>query len=106
MRPFPYSPLAVPIATALLAEPVALISVSLATIDATLLARILLQPHPRLLIDCGAQPCRRGLGVCYLLSQLLLLRLQGASVWLCNVDPLLHRCLQGLGLHVVFHRAD
>lgn len=79
---------------------------SLATVDAALLARILLQPHLQLLIDCQAQPCRRALGVCYLLTQLLQLRRNGASVWLCNVDGLLHRCLQRLGLYAVFHLAD
>lgn len=103
MLPFPYLP---PGATALAPEPAALISVRLATIDAALLARMLRQPHPRLLIDCGAQPARRGLGVCYLLSQLLRLRLAGTSVWLCNVDPLLHRCLRQLGLQAVFNLAD
>lgn len=90
------------------AAPVAtvLISVNLAAVDAALLARILLQPHPQLLIDCGAQPCRRGLGVCYFLSQLLLLRQRGASVWLSNVDPLLRCHLRQLGLEALFSLAE
>lgn len=78
----------------------------LAAVDAALLARILLQPQPELLIDCGAQPCRRHLGVCYFLSQLLLLRQRGARVWLCNVDASLHRCLRQLGLEACFFRAE
>lgn len=88
----------------LLAEPVVttLIPVSLAAIDAALLARLLLQPHPQLLFDCGAQPCRRNLGVCYFLSQLLMLRQRGASVWLSNVDPQLRRYIQQLGLESAF----
>lgn len=91
----------------LLAEPaVPLLVVNLAAVDAALLARILLQPHPQLLIDCGAQPCRRTLGVCYFVSQLLLLRRRGASVWLRNVDAVLHRCLQQLGLATLFLLAE
>lgn len=90
------------------AEPAAtaLIPVSLAAVDAALLARILVQPHPQLLIDCGAQPCRRQLGVCYFLSQLVLLRQRGASAWLCNVDALLHRYLRQLGLDSFFFLAE
>lgn len=92
----------------LLAEPVAppLLLVDLAAVDAALLARILLRPHPPLLIDCGAQPCRRSWGVCQFVSQLLLLRQQGASIWLCNADPLLRRCLQSLGLATSFFWAE
>ncbi|RZK24512.1 MAG: hypothetical protein EOO63_17090 [Hymenobacter sp.] len=88
----------------LLAEPVApaLLLVDLTALDVALLTQILHQPHPQLLIDCGAQPCRRSQGVCHFVSQLLLLRRQGASVWLCNVDPLLRRCLQSLGLATSF----
>jgi anti-anti-sigma regulatory factor len=92
----------------LLAEPAApaLLLMNLAAVDAALLARMLLQPHPQLLIDCGAQPCRRDLGVCYFVSQLLQLRRRGDSVWLCNVDPLLRRCLQQLGLTTYFFVAE
>lgn len=99
MSASPYTPLAEPAATALL-------PVSLAAIDATLLARILLQPHPQLLIDCQAQPCRRTIGVCYFFSQLLLLRQRGASVWLCNVDDQLRHQLQQLGLESFFFLAE
>lgn len=99
MRSPPRPPLPAPLATVLL-------SVNLAAVDATLRARILRQPQPPLLIDCGAQPCRRGLGVCYFLSQLLLLRQRGVSVWLCNVDPLLRRYLRQLGLEALFFLAE
>ncbi|GAB3637944.1 hypothetical protein GCM10027422_35340 [Hymenobacter arcticus] len=95
MRSPPATPLAEPAATALLL-------VNLAAVDAALLDRMRRQPQPQLLINCGMQPCRRGLGVCHFLSQLLLLRQRGASVWLCNVDPLLRRCLQQLGLAASF----
>lgn len=92
------------------AEPAAtaLIPVSLAAVAAALLAlaRLLGQPHPQLLIDfdCGAQPCRRQLGGCYFLSQLVLLRQRGASGWLCNVNvnALRHRYLRQLGLDSLF----
>ena len=83
-----------------------LLPVSLAAIDAELLSRTLLQPHPQLLIDCQAQPCRRNVGVCYFLSQLLLLRQRGASVWLRNVDAGLRGQLQLLGLESVFFLAE
>lgn len=83
-----------------------LLPVSLAAIDARLLARMLLQPHPQLLIDCQAQPCRRNIGVCYFLSQLLLLRQRGASVWLSNVDVRLRGHLRQLGMESVFFLAD
>jgi anti-anti-sigma regulatory factor len=88
-----------------LVEP-ALLLVNLAAVDAPLLARMLLQPHPQVLIDCQAQPCRQSLGLCYFLSQLLALRHRGASVWLSNVDPLLRRCLQQLGLAASFSIAE
>ena len=91
-----------------LAEPAApaLLLANLAAVEAALLAQIQLQPHPQLLIDCEAQPCRRGLGVCHFVSQLLLLRQRGGSVWLRNVDPLLRRCLQQLGLTACFFVAE
>ena len=94
--------------TSPLVEPVPtdLLPVSLAAIDAALLARLLLQPQPQLLIDCQAQPCRRTIGVCYFLSQLLLLRQRGARIWLSNVDPLLRGHLRQLGLESAFSLAD
>lgn len=90
------------------AEPAApaLLFANLASVEATLLTRMLLQPPPQLLIDCEAQPCRRSLGVCHFVSELLLLRQQGGSVWLLNVDPLLRRCLQQLGLTAHFFVAE
>lgn len=63
MRAPPNRLLATPVATAL-------IPISLATLDAKLLAHLLRQPHPQLLIDCEAQPCRRTLGVCDFLSHI------------------------------------
>ena len=95
MRSFPSLPLAEP----------TLLLVNLAAVDAPLLARMLLQPHPQVLIDCQAQPCRQNMGLCYFLSQLLALRHRGAGVWLSNVDPLLHRCLHQLGLAASFSMA-
>lgn len=79
---------------------------SLAPVGAAQLARLLLQYHPQLLIDYMAQPCRQQLGVCYFISRLLLLRQRRAIVWLSNVDPLLRRCLQRLGLESVFSLAE
>jgi hypothetical protein len=99
MQVSPNSQLVEPAATALL-------PVSLAAIDAALLARMLRQPYPQLLIDCQAQPCRRNVGVCYFLSQLLLLRQGGASVWLCHVDARLRSYLRQLRLESVFFLAD
>ncbi|RZK61984.1 MAG: hypothetical protein EOO59_03735 [Hymenobacter sp.] len=99
MRDLPYSLRAAPAATAPL-------GLHLTTLDAGLLARLLLHPPPQLLVDCGAQPSRRSLGVCHFLSLLLLLRRQGGSVWLCNVDPLLRRCLLPLGLGATFLLAE
>lgn len=99
MSALTYSPLAEPVTSAL-------IPVSLAAIDAALLARMLLQPHPQLLIDCRAQPCRRNIGLCYFLSQLLMLRQRGASVWLCNVDALLRGHIRQLGLEAAFFLTD
>jgi hypothetical protein len=99
MKVPPHSRLIEPAATALL-------PVSLAAIDAVLLARMLLLSYPHSLIDCQVQPCRRNVGVCYLLSQLLLRRQIKASVWLCNVDARLRSHLRQLGLEYVFPLAD
>ncbi|MGI4742685.1 MAG: hypothetical protein ACRYG7_46595 [Janthinobacterium lividum] len=84
----------------------ALIATSLAAVDAELLARLLRQPQPQLLIDCAAQPCRRTLGVCDFLSRLLTLRQHGASVWLSNADLPLRRYIQQLGLGATFFLLD
>ncbi|MGI4736960.1 MAG: hypothetical protein ACRYG7_17460 [Janthinobacterium lividum] len=59
-------------------------------------------PPAQLLIDCGRLRCLRHLGVSYVVSQLLVLHQSGARVWLCNVDPLLHRCLRLLRLDALF----
>ena len=99
MRVPPNSQPATPAATALL-------PISLAMLDAELLVHLFLQPHPQLLIDCAAQPCRRTLGVCDFLSQLLALRQHGAGVWLSNADVPLRRYLQQLGLGATFFLLD
>jgi anti-anti-sigma regulatory factor len=83
-----------------------LLPVNLAEVDAAHLVRILAQPHMQLLVDCGALPCQRTLGVCFLVSQLLVLRQSGACVWLRNVSPVLQRCLHQLNLTSLFPLAD
>ena len=89
------------------AEPVpALLPINLAAVDATHLMRILAQPRAQLLVDCGALPCQRTLGICFLVSQLLVLRQHGARVWLRNASPVLLRCLQKLNLGSFFFLAD
>jgi hypothetical protein len=83
-----------------------LLPVNLAAVDAAHLVRILAQSPVQLLVDCGALPCQRTLGICFLISQLLVLRQGGASVWLRNASPLLRRCLQKLQLGSCFHLAE
>lgn len=83
-----------------------LLPINLAEVNAAHLVRILAQPHLRLLVDCGTLPCQRTLGICYLVSQLLVLRQSGASVWLCNTSPVLRHCLQKLKLSAFFSLAD
>ena len=66
-----------------------------------------LAQHPevaptQLLVDCRHLQCVRQLGVSHLVSQLLVRHRSGARVFLCNVDPLLHRCLQLLRLDALF----
>lgn len=83
-----------------------LLPINLAAVDATLLVRILAQPATQLLVDCGALPCQRALGICYLVSQLLVLRQSGASVWLRNASPVLRHCLEKLQLGSLFTLID
>ena len=72
--------------------------------DAVLRARAL--PHgPPLHIDCARLVCQRTLGVAYVVSQLLLLRRNRASIWLCNVNAPLRRCLRLLRLSHLFNLA-
>jgi len=63
-----------------------------------------LLPHRTPLhVDCAHLTCQRTLGVGYVVSQLLLLRRAGASIWLRNVNAPLRRCLHLLGLSPLFH---
>lgn len=90
-----------------LAEPAAaLLPVSLAAMDATYLVRILAQPPASLLLDCSALPCQRTLGICFLVSLLLVLRQSGASIYLRNASPVLQNCLRELRLSTLFNLVD
>jgi anti-anti-sigma regulatory factor len=80
----------------------ALLPVNLAEVDAAHLVRILPHPPTPLLVDCGSLPCQRTLGICFLVSQLLVLRQSGATVYLRNASPVLLRCLQKLQLSSIF----
>jgi len=60
-------------------------------------------PGAKLLIDCSRVVCQRTLGVAYVVSQLLLLRQTGATIWLRNLNAPLRRCLQLLRLTPAFH---
>ena len=78
--------------------------VDLDEVEVTYLLRDL-APHlapPQLLIDCSHLRCLRQLGVSHVVSQLLMLHQGGARVFLCNVDPLLQRCLRLLRLDALF----
>ncbi|MGI4869670.1 MAG: hypothetical protein ACRYFX_00675 [Janthinobacterium lividum] len=93
----------------ILATPATLASftpVDLDEAEATSLVHDLAQgpemPPAQLLIDCAHLRCLRQLGVSYVVSQLLVLHQSGARVFLCNVDPLLHRCLRLLRLDALF----
>ena len=90
------SVLAGPVATALT-------PVKLAALEAAQLTRLLVAPPPQLLVDCGGQRAPHPLGVCRYVAQLLVLRRQGADVWLCNVHPGLRRYLHQLQLGALFH---
>jgi anti-anti-sigma regulatory factor len=57
-------------------------------------------------VDCAHLACQRTLGVGYVVSQLLLLRRAGATIWLGNVNAPLRRCLHLLGLNPLFHFGD
>ncbi|MGI4762642.1 MAG: hypothetical protein ACRYF0_18170 [Janthinobacterium lividum] len=66
-----------------------------------------LLPHSTpLQVDCAHLACQRTLGVGYVVSQLLLLRRAGATIWLRNVNAPLRRCLHLLGLSSLFHFGD
>jgi anti-anti-sigma regulatory factor len=61
------------------------------------------EPRPQLHIDCSQLVCQRTLGVSHVVSQLLMLRKTGASIWLSNVNAPLRRCLRLLRLDALFH---
>jgi len=85
-------------------EPVtSLFTVDLDAVNVKQLAHALgKHARPQLLVDCDNLRCQRTLGISYVVSQLLLLRQSGASVWLRNVNPVLRRCLHLLQLDSVF----
>jgi len=83
-----------------------LLLINLAEVDAAHLVRILARPPVQLLVDCGTLSCQRTLGICFLVSQLLVLRQGGASVRLHNAGPVLRRCLHKLGLSTFFLLAE
>ncbi|OUJ72917.1 anti-sigma factor antagonist [Hymenobacter crusticola] len=88
------------------AKPEPVVSIFTVDLDAVETAQLVhalaQQPRPQLLIDCDNLRCQRTLGVSHVVSQLLLLRQSGASIWLRKVDPVLRRCLHLLGLDSVF----
>lgn len=80
-------------------------TVNLDEADALQAAHLL--PHRTPLhVDCAHLACQRTLGVGYVVSQLLLLRRAGATIWLRNVNAPLRRCLHLLGLSPLFHFGD
>ncbi|MCR5887886.1 hypothetical protein LRS06_08855 [Hymenobacter sp. J193] len=85
-------------------------AIDLDTVDALQVARTLRKNpsvvQPQLVVDCGALQCLRTLGVSHVVSQLLVLRQAGASIWLCNADSTLRRCLDVLKLQSVFLTID
>jgi anti-anti-sigma regulatory factor len=80
--------------------------INLAAVDAAHLGRILPQAPAALLVDCGALPCQRTHGICFLVSQLLVLRQTGARVWLHNTSPVLRHCLHKLQISSLFTLTD
>ena len=82
---------------------VSIFTVNLDAVDTAQLAHALAQhTKPQLLVDCDHLHCQRTLGVSHVISQLLLLRQSGASIWLRNVNPILKRCLHLLRLDSFF----
>ena len=80
-----------------------LLTVNLDAVHTEQLAQALTkQPDSHLLVDCACLQSQRTLGVNHVISQLLLLRQSGASIWLRNINPMLHRCLQVLHLESLF----
>jgi hypothetical protein len=80
--------------------------INLAAVDAAQLGHILPQAPAALLVDCNALPCQRTHGICFLVSQLLVLRQTGARVWLHNASPVLRNCLHKLHISSLFTFTD
>jgi anti-anti-sigma regulatory factor len=82
---------------------VSIFTVDLDAVDTTQLVQALAQhARPQLLVDCEDLRCQQTLGISHVVSQLLLLRQSGASIWLRNVNPVLRRCLHLLRLDSFF----
>lgn len=84
----------------------ALRPVNLADLTARQLACLLLAPPPDLLVDCGGLISPHRLGVCRFVTQLLQMRQRGSCIWLCNVHPVLQRCVHRLQLDALFPLHD
>jgi anti-anti-sigma regulatory factor len=80
-------------------------TVNLDEAEALQVAHLLPRSTP-LHVDCAHLACQRTLGVGYVVSQLLLLRRAGATIWLRNVNAPLRNCLHLLGLSSLFHFGD
>ena len=80
--------------------------VDLDSVEAIHFVRVLAQQPqpapPQLVIDCSRLKCLRNLGVSHVVSQLLVFHQSGVRVCLCNVQPVLLRCLQLLQLDGLF----
>jgi hypothetical protein len=83
----------------------ALAHVDLDQADAVQWARALPQ-SAALHVDCGRLKCQRTLGVAHVVSQLLLLRRAGVTVWLRNANAPLRYCLRVLNLGRFFRLID
>ncbi|SDY81240.1 hypothetical protein [Hymenobacter psychrophilus] len=76
--------------------------VYLADLTARNLALLLVAPPAHLSADCWGLAATYPRGVCHFVSQLLVLRSRGTGIRLCQVHPVLQRCLHGLALGAVF----
>ena len=81
----------------------ALTPVNVADLSDEQLTHLLSEPPAQLLVDCGWQAAPHPLGVCRFVAQLLQLRYRGISIRLCNVHPVLQRCLYHVKLSGLFH---
>ncbi|UOQ74113.1 hypothetical protein [Hymenobacter cellulosilyticus] len=81
----------------------AVLPVNLAALTAEQLADLQLAPPAQLLIDCRWLPLPHPLGIGHFVTQLLQLQRPGTGVWLCNVHPVLSRCIHSLQLGTMFH---